>query len=102
MMVELEARYLKRGWYSVVVAGHYGDGTPALQIKDAETREPVMTVTVRLVGNPAPEGHVWLKDWSENEGVTDALIAAGVVGPAIDKSATGLVTATLHKLLMET
>lgn len=43
--------------------------------------EDQQVYTVCLAANPAPlhPNMVWLKDWSENEGVPEALVKAGIV-----------------------
>lgn len=59
----------------------YVDGSPALQLY-TPSGELVMTATVCLAeygDMPAP-GHIFLKTWSENEGIYEALYAAGIVG----------------------
>jgi len=59
--------------------GQYSDGATAIEIHEDE---PVCRATVSLEDLDAPpiEPHqVWIKTWGENEGVLDALIAAGVV-----------------------
>jgi hypothetical protein len=69
-----------------VPAGHirfgcYASGEIALEIVD-ENEETLCVATVALVpyGAPHPgEYAVWLKGWSENDGVPKALIDAGIV-----------------------
>lgn len=62
---------------------------------------PVFTATVCLQGNTPPENHVWIKDWSENEGIRDELIRTGVIGPVVGQCQTGHATATLHELVAD-
>jgi len=57
--------------------GQYDDKSVAIQAVSLE-QEPLFTATVCL-DEPAKEGHVFLKGWSENEGVPEALVKAGVV-----------------------
>ena len=68
----------------------------------SEHGEPLCTATVNL---PQPvmlqADEVLIKDWSENEGVMQALIDAGVIGPVMDSHGTGFVYATRHKLLVD-
>lgn len=62
--------------------GQYADGSFALQIEDAD--EDGMPNTETLSVNlsaylPAPpEGHIYVKDYAENEGLPDALEEAGI------------------------
>lgn len=57
--------------------GVYHDGSLALQAYTPEG-EPAYTATV-CTEEPPAEGCVWIKDWSENEGVLDALERAGII-----------------------
>jgi len=60
-----------------VVFKRYAQGGTAIVIWEDE--EPVLTATVWLETPPADDDCVWVKDYSENEGTEDALVAAGVV-----------------------
>ena len=55
----------------------YGDGSLALTLNDKHD-EPVATVSAWLPVPPA-EGCVWVKNYSENAGVLEALLEAGLV-----------------------
>ena len=59
------------------------------------------TYTVCLWDPPPPlrEGHVWLKGWSENEGVPEALEEAGLVELTGETWPTGYVEAQEAKLV---
>ena len=68
----------------------YPSGEIAIMIVDREgTQSPdafpgerlgVATTALVAAGYPRPEpGNVWLKTWSENEGIAEALVAGGVV-----------------------
>lgn len=61
----------------------YGDGTIAMLANDPKTGAPQLKLTVCLEGLegvcPLGDWQVWLKTWSENEGVAEALVKAGVV-----------------------
>lgn len=70
--------------------GRYGSGELAIEVIDREGAaypdsfpgEKLLTATVSLrpYGHPKPSfGCVWLKDWSENEGVPEALVSGGCV-----------------------
>jgi len=60
-----------------IVGGHYADGSAALRVVSLHG-EPIAVATVCL-DEPARDGHVWLKGWSENEGLPEALEVNGVV-----------------------
>jgi hypothetical protein len=70
----------------------YSNGRPALQLlcKDGE---PYAMATVNLPDKAQEEGHVFLKGWSENEGIPEALEAAGIVKRTGLKLRTGFAEA---------
>lgn len=63
----------------VALSQYMLDGGTAIVLLDEKTHERELTATVALPYSERPEGHIWLKDWSENVGVPAALVAAGVV-----------------------
>lgn len=74
----------------------YAKGGVALLLFDGP--ELVATATVWLPTQPA-EGCVWIKDWSENEGMFDSLVAAGVIEETGAVCSTGFVVAREGRLL---
>jgi hypothetical protein len=50
-----------------------------LMVDDGYGPEPLAVATVNLPDVGPDEGCIFVKDWSENEGLWDALIASGVV-----------------------
>lgn len=89
-------------WESEVVFAPYMDnGNTAIQLSDPETGEHISTSTVNL-GAIFPQNVVLIKDWSENEGMIDALHQAGVIKPeVISKTPTGFVNAYAYELTQE-
>ncbi len=77
----------------------YGDGSPAIQGTSLDG-EPLFTATVALDKKPT-DGHVFLKGWSENEGIPEALVEAGVVELTGRKVPTGYCEAIEAKLLIK-
>ena len=81
--------------------GRYANDQIAIQI--VSNRGIESTATVALV-NPkyqlgsGNETHCWLKGWSENEGLPEALEKAGIVKLTGDLASTGFVFAQLAKL----
>jgi len=59
----------------------YADGSTALLLTSPRG-EQLMTATTSLAayGDTPQPGHVFLKTWSENEGIYEALLEAGVIG----------------------
>lgn len=56
---------------------------------DTVEGEPVAMATINLIEIPLEPGQVIIKDYSENEGMYDALYKAGVVGPAVRRIDVG-------------
>lgn len=90
MQVAIKTKYVPLGEYNLECRGRYHDGSPALQLFGDTGR--MLTATVCLDHAPRP-GHVMIKDWSENEGVLDALIGAGIIGKPVSEVPTGFVKA---------
>ena len=70
--------------------GLYIDGSIALKLVDADPEgfgEPIATATVCLWDPPPTRGsynkekQIWIKGWSENEGMYKCLVEAGVLEP---------------------
>lgn len=66
-----------------LVFAQYSNGQTAIKLVEP-SGETLALATVNLEGLSAPPpgpDQVWIKDWSENEGMLEALIQAGVVKP---------------------
>jgi hypothetical protein len=68
-------------------------------LNDAETGAPITTATVNLPEFPLEEGEVAIKDYSENEGILDALTDAGVVSDPKKYAITGFALVPICNLL---
>ena len=77
MTVELHSKYM-HGNYTIEIV-EYAMGGNCVRITDVSDGCLEATATVCIPEEPPPPGHVWLKGWSENEGLPEALAAAGVV-----------------------
>ena len=95
MEIQINAKYCNE--IVDLAFGKYGDGATAIQATSLEG-EPLFTATVALDEKP-PENHVFLKGWSENEGIPDALVKAGVVELTGKTIPTGYCEALEAKLL---
>ncbi len=78
--------------------GHYSNDSVAIRGFTLQ-EEPVFTATVMLDEKPT-EGCVFLKGWSENEGIPEVLVKAGVVEFTGRKVKTGYCEAIEAKLLV--
>ena len=84
---------------TVLKTTYPADGSTAL-IANPGT-EDMQVYTVCLAHDPAPikKGYVYLKDWSENEGVPEALVDAGLVELTGAHWPTGFCSAKEARLL---
>jgi hypothetical protein len=95
MKVKVSAKYCKEE--AELTFAKYSNGSMAI-IGYSEFGEPLFTATVALSQLP-PEGHIFLKGWSENEGIPEALEKAGIVKLTGRTIPTGYVEAVEAKLL---
>lgn len=96
-----------RGELLNCLQGAYANGQHALLLTDANTGAPVAKATVALFPpehRRLPSGAVALKDWSENKGVVETLLAAGIIqDPCILEIPVGTfgLSAKVYKLSKE-
>ena len=82
------------------IKGYYQGGGIALEV--VSDRGPEYVATVNLADDQQlPNGEVWLKGWSGNEGVPEALQAAGAVRLTGRTCETGHVFAEHAELLFD-
>lgn len=98
VLKNFKTRFCPLGTYELSRAGHYSDGSWALRLYSSEDGSAALTVTVAVEGTDIPDGHILIKDWSENEGVREALLKAGVIENVAVLIPTGFVYAYLCKL----
>jgi hypothetical protein len=77
--------------------GRYENGVIAIQILGPEGPEAKATVNMPMEPTD-PKTGVWIKDWSENEGMAEALVKAGVVVLTGETQRNGHVIARLGVL----
>lgn len=91
-----ETRFAKE---SELAVGLYPNGRLAMVLLDEDgENSPVAKPTVNLKDAELPENHVFLKGWSENEGIPEALEKAGAVHLTEKKVRTGFVWAQVARL----
>lgn len=76
----MKVRFLK--WACETRWSHYSEtGENSIVLVDEATGEPIVKATVALYPPNRRSRHdeVWLKGWAENDGLPEALQAAGVV-----------------------
>ena len=77
----------------------YQNGRIAIELIEKDTGEPYTTATINMPNVPLAKDEVIIKNYSENEGVLDALVKAGVVSKPIRTVPAGFATADVCKLL---
>ena len=75
---------------------YYPNGRVALSLVDEEG--PVATATVNLPDEPLGKNQVLIKDYAENAGMLEALVAAGVVKPTGQTVRSGFVEVPVCEL----
>jgi len=82
-------------WDCNVTVTKYLNGNTALELWDEEG--PVATATVNM-GDKLPKDQAYIKDYSENEGMLEALADAGIVKEVIGRKVSGFVIVPLCTL----
>ena len=94
-----KAKYIPAN--TIVNKTQYADGNTALTAIDPISHEPAGTLTVNIPETTLNANHVWIKDWSENEGVLNALIESKLVENLNVTYPQGFCEAHLVKLTLE-
>ena len=68
-------------WDCEVEFKYYFNGRIAIQLSDIEDGAPVATATVNVPNEPLADNEVVIKDYSENEGMLNTLVANSIVKP---------------------
>ncbi|QLF83384.1 hypothetical protein SEA_NICEHOUSE_168 [Rhodococcus phage NiceHouse] len=92
-------KYVKDEPAVVKVLG-YGDGSKALRAFSTDG-SMLFTATTFLEHDTPEEGNVFIKNWSENEGVLECLIDQGIISEPIRIHQSGFVEVPECKLLVE-
>lgn len=87
------------GYNCNVVRRCYPNGRLALELIDTEDGMPVATATVNLPDVDIKDDEVFIKSYSENEGMMDMLQKEKIIGETLATANVGFTVATLHKLL---
>jgi len=73
-----------KDWDCEVHYSEYNKGVPAIMLLEVGTLERIATASVFLIDKPKPSKNwTYIKEYSENEGMTQALIDAGVISESI-------------------
>lgn len=87
-------------WECKLLFGKYGNGRTAIQLQDVSNGEPIAVATVNVPDHYLDADEVIIKDHSENEGMYQCLVDAGVVSPTMHFCNTGYVKCPVCKLLI--
>lgn len=66
-------------WVCKLQFGRYPNGRTAIELVDYKTYEPIATATVNVPEIVLAENEIIIKDYSENQGMFQALYNAGIV-----------------------
>lgn len=77
----------------------YGNGRTAIILND-ETGEEFVIATTNMPEVFLQDGEILIKNWSENEGIYEALIEAGIIGEAVGSVPAGMTRALRCPLLI--
>ncbi len=86
-------------WDCVVKMDKYTNGRPAISLIDANDGGSVSRATVNLPNEVVAANHVFIKDYSENAGMMQALTDAGVVKDTGVKVKCGYTEVSVAELL---
>lgn len=101
MIIHLKTRYIDCERAKLVISKYLTNGATALSFQNADSFEPLCRATVNLIEiDNLPPTQVFIKSWSENEGMAEALMKAKIIGPVLETVSTGFVRATRHDLLV--
>ena len=94
-------------WECILKFGEYSNGRTAIQlVSNDEYNEPIATATVNLPDQAVMQStgnkNVFIKNYSENEGMLNCLVDAGIVSTPIAIVTSGFVDVPLCKLLVDT
>ncbi len=70
-----------KNWTCFIEKCEYGNGRPALLLRDIEDNSPVIKPTTNLPDFNLFPGHVLIKNYSENEGILETLAANKIIEP---------------------
>ena len=91
-----------REWTCKVGFSRYQDnGRIAIVLFDDESGEQLFVASVNLPEVALPENHVFIKNWSENRGVLQSLVDAGILRSTGRRVPTGYVEADECELLIK-
>lgn len=86
-------------WMCKITKAQYANNRTALQLVDSKTGEPIATATVNIPDKHLEENEIFIKNYSENEGMLLALIKAGIVEVTGRSVQSGFVNIPIAKII---
>lgn len=86
-------------WICFLELGIYPNGRKAIELIDAKNGESVLVATINVPEVQINDDEVIIKNYSENEGILEALIKSNVISSPIKTIQTGFITAPICKLI---
>jgi hypothetical protein len=87
------------GYRCEVLFGEYSNGRTAIELVIKKTGEPMAVASVNLPYHHLESNEVAIKNYSENQGVLDVLIAANIISQPVRFIQTGFIEAPICKLI---
>jgi hypothetical protein len=100
MIIEHKSPYGDAKYRLIVNVSKYKNGQSAIQLYDAEDGLPYAKATVS-VQEQLEDGEVAIKNYSENSGILESLVSAGVVTEPHRFIYSGFVTIPVCKLKLK-
>jgi len=86
-------------WTCEVMKGQYENGRIVLVLYDVKDFEEIAVATTNIPEVPLEPDEAFIKDYSENEGMMDCLVKAGIAEPTEITVRTGFVIVRAAKIL---
>jgi hypothetical protein len=80
-MTEIGKQVVFAGFTCNVSRAKYANGQNSLTLIDSEDGSPIATASVSMPNEQCADNEVFIKNYSENEGVLEALVDAGYIIP---------------------
>lgn len=95
----LKTRYIDEPHAELIVSHYSNNKAPAVLFRD-QYNSPLCIASVNIPEYPLLPGEVYIKDYSENEGMLEALIVLGIIKLTQKFAPCGNATAAVGKLLV--
>jgi hypothetical protein len=86
-------------WICFIEMGTYSNGRKAIELINAKNGESVLVATINVPEILINENEVIIKNYTENEGVLDALIKAKVISTPVRTIQNEFISAPICKLI---